>query len=270
MTHTGSLRKVFEDFIAAKRYQGVSPATVSFYRRNWNHFIRDTGVATIDALTPTVIRDWLLDHPDVTPTTLATYDRGLRVTLNWFEKRGYLVESPMKRLPKRRTPRTLVDTFSRGDVQAILRRAKQGRHPRRDVALVTLLLDTGLRIGEVTNLRLDDIDWAEGYLRATGKSGPRSVPFGRRTKAAIKVYVDRERRATSPRVRHLFLTRSGVPLTADGGSQQVSNIVRDAGVEVRKAGPHTFRHTFSVEFIREADTDLRAAHRRFAPADSWI
>lgn len=152
-----------------------------------------------------------------------------------------------------------------------------------------------MRIGEATNLRLDDIDWAEGYLRATGKSGPRPVPFGRRTKAAIKLYVDRERRASSPRVRQLFLTRSGVLLTADAGSQQVGDIVRSAGVEVRKAGPHTFRHKFSVEYIRVggdafslqrllrhstlymtrryvylAHTGLRTAHRRFAVADAWL
>lgn len=133
MTHTRSLREAFEDFIADKRYQGVSPATVSFYRRNWNHFVRDTGVATIDELTPNVIRDWLLDHQHVTPTTLATHDRSLRVTLNWFERRGYVAESPMKRLPKRRTPGTLVDTFARGHVQVILRRARQVRHPRRNV-----------------------------------------------------------------------------------------------------------------------------------------
>ena len=201
----------------------------------------------------------------------------------------------MKRLPKRRTPRTVIDTYSRGDVQSILLEARQGRHPRRDVALVTLLLDTGLRIGEVGNLRLDDVDWVEGYLRANGKSGPRSVPFGRRTKAALKAYVDRERRASSPSIRHLFLTLSGMPLAAYGASQQVSKIVRRAGVEVRKAGPHAFRHTFAVEFVRAggdafalqrllghstldmtgryvhlADTDLRGAHRRHAVADSWL
>ena len=295
MAHVVLLREAFEDFIADKQYQGVSPATISFYARNWRHFVRDTGVETFEDLTTGVIRSWLLAHQGVTPTTLATYDRSLRVTLNWFEKRGYVAVSPMKVLPKRRTPRTRVDTFTLAEAQAITKRAKEGRHPRRDVALVTLLLDTGLRIGEAIGLKLEDVNWVEGYLHVTGKTGPRVVPFGRRTKAALKAYVDRERKAASPRIRKLFLTRSGDPLTVDAGCQQVSRLVRGAGASVRKAGPHTFRHTFAVEFVRAggdaftlqrllghstldmtrryvhlADTDLRAAHRKFAVADAWL
>jgi integrase/recombinase XerD len=295
MAQSVSLREAFDDFVADKQYQGVSPATISFYSRNWAHFIRDTGIETIAELSPGVIRSWLLAHRGVTPTTLATYDRSLRVTLNWFEKRGYVVESPMAALPKRRTPRTMVDTFTLAEAQAIIKKAKEGRHPRRDVALVTLLLDTGLRIGEAIGVRLDDVDWAESYVHATGKTGPRVVPFGRRSKAALRLYVDRERKASSPRDRKLFLTRSGLPLSVDAGCQQVSRLVRGAGAVVRKAGPHTFRHTFAVEFIRAggdaftlqrllghttldmtrryvhlADTDLRAAHRKFAVADAWL
>ena len=78
-------------------------------------------------------------------------------------------------------------------------------------------------------------------------------------------------------------------------THHVIHLVRQAGVEVKKAGPHTLRHTFALEFIRAggdafslqkllghstldmtrryvhlADTDLRAAHRRFAPADAWL
>ena len=121
MAHAVLLREAFEDFIADKQYQGVSPATISFYARNWRHFVRDTGVETFEDLTTGVIRSWLLAHQGVTPTTLATYDRSLRVTLNWFEKRGYVVVSPMKVLPKRRTPRTRVDTFTLAEAQARLR-----------------------------------------------------------------------------------------------------------------------------------------------------
>ena len=104
MAHSVSLREAFDEFIADKKYQGVSPATISFYARNWNHFVRDTGVESVADLSPGVIRSWLLAHQGVTATTLATYDRSLRVTLNWFEKRGYVAESPMKVLPKRVLP----------------------------------------------------------------------------------------------------------------------------------------------------------------------
>ncbi len=78
----------------------------------------------------------------------------------------------------------------------ILARCQRSRYPRRDVALVTLLLDTGLGIGEAIGLGLDDIDWTAGTLSVDGKTGPRvEFPFGRKSKAALKVYIDRERRS---------------------------------------------------------------------------
>jgi hypothetical protein len=113
MEHVANLRVAFEDFLADREYQGVSPATVSFHRRNRAHFVRDTGVEALEDLVPEVIRGWLLDHRSVSSTTLATYDRSIRVTLNWFERQGYLTASPMRNLPKRRTPRVHVPTSSR-------------------------------------------------------------------------------------------------------------------------------------------------------------
>jgi len=295
MERTTSIREAFNDFLEDKDYQGVRPKTIDFYKRNFDHFLRDTGVEWLEDVTEGVIRSWLLGHRHVSGATLATYDRSLRVTFNWFEKRGYVGASPMVNLPKRRTPRTTVDTFTRVEVQEIMKIAKSGRNPRRDVALVTLLLDTGLRIGEATTMKLEDINWKESHLRVAGKTGPRSVPFGRRAKAALKAYIDLERSAEAPSARHVFLTRSGCVLTPHAGTQGVGNIVREAGIKVRKKGPHTFRHTFAVEFIRAggdaftlqrllghatldmtrqyvhlADSDLRAAHHKFAPADQWL
>lgn len=295
MERTTSIREAFGDFLDDKDYQGVRPRTIDFYRRNFEHFLRDTGVEWLEAVTEGVIRSWLLKHRHLAGATLATYDRSLRVTFNWFEKRGYVVDSPMANLPKRKTPRTVVDTFNRAELQEIMKTARAGRNPRRDVALVTLLLDTGLRIGEATTMKLDDVNWKESYVQVSGKTGPRSVPFGRRTKASLKAYIDRERKAVAPGIRHVFLTRSGYLLTPHGGTQHVGNLVREAGIKVRKKGPHTFRHTFAVEFVRAggdafslqrllghatldmtrryvhlADSDLREAHRKFAPADAWL
>ena len=295
MAREDSFREAFEDFIEDKLYQGARPATIRFYRSNVEHFLRDTGISTLDALTLQTIRRWLLDHKDLSPNSLATYDRCLRVVCNWLEKRGYVTESPMRQLPKRHPKRTVIETFSREDLRAILGRCQQSRYPRRDVALITLLLDTGLRIGEAIGLRLDDIGWATGTLQVDGKTGPRVVPFGRKSKAALKVYIDRERRSAVPTTREVFLTRTGDPMNVAMATHHVVHLVRQAGVQVKKAGPHTLRHTFALEFIRAggdsfslqkllghstldmtrryvhlAETDLRAAHRKYAVADTWL
>ena len=295
MAHEASFREAFEDFIEDKLYQGARPATIHFYRSNVEHFLRDTGITSLEELTLQAIRRWLLGHKDLSPNTLATYDRCLRVVCNWLERRGYVGESPMRQLPKRHPKRTTIETFTREDLHAMLERCRRSRYPRRDVDLVTLLLDTGMRIGEAIGLGLEDIGWATGTLHIDGKTGPRVVPFGRKSKAALKAYIDRERRSAVPTTREVFLTRTGEPMNTRMATHHVIHLVRQAGVDVKKAGPHTLRHTFALEFIRAggdafslqkllghstldmtrryvhlADTDLRAAHRRFAPADAWL
>jgi len=178
----------------------------------------------------------------------------------------------------------------------MLQQARARRNPLRDEALLTVLLDTGLRIGEVAGLCLRDIDWQQGWLKVDGKTGPRAVPFGKKTRRALRLYIERERRARSPQEQCVFLgSRGGQPLTAESGSQAITRLARAAHVKASKVGPHTFRHTFALEFIRAggdafslqrllghstldmtrryvnlAQTDLRAAHMRFSPGDRML
>ncbi len=88
MAREDSFREAFEDFIDDKLYQGARPATIRFYRSNVERFLRDTGITALDALTLQTIRRWLLDHKDLSPNSLATYDRCPRVVCTWLEKRG--------------------------------------------------------------------------------------------------------------------------------------------------------------------------------------
>jgi integrase/recombinase XerD len=125
MAHVGSFREAFEDFIEDKLYQGARPATIHFYRSNVEHVLRDTGITSLEALTLQEIRRWLLEHKDLSPNSLATYDRCLRVFCNWLEKRGYVSESPMRNLPKRQPKRTVIETLSRDDLHAILNRCRK-------------------------------------------------------------------------------------------------------------------------------------------------
>ena len=71
----------------------------------------------------------------------------------------------MANLPKPRARRTHVETLSPADVQRVIGVAKRSGCPRRDVALLTLLLDTGIRATELAGLTLEDVHWSEGWLQ---------------------------------------------------------------------------------------------------------
>jgi len=288
-----TLQAAISDFLEDQEYKGNSPATLRYYRTTLARFLRDTGSTSLEELTATSIRAWLVSHRSVSRATLATYDRCLRVVTRWLYYRGYVLENPMVTLPKPKVKPTHLTVFTEGDIKAMLRCAKTRRNPLRDEALITLLLDTGLRVGEATGLQLRDIDWHQGWLRVDGKTGPRVVPFGRKTRRAVRLYVERERSANGPEQQFVFLAGvRGNRLSPECASQVITRLARAAEVKASKVGPHTFRHTFALEFIRAggdafslqrilghstldmtrkyvhlASGDLRDAHKRFAPAD---
>lgn len=286
---------VVREFLEEQAYKGNSPRTVAFYEENLRRFVAGTGIVELAEFNASLVRTWLASYSGLSRSSVRTYDRALRVFSNWLYRQGYLEDSPVGKLPRPKVPRTEITVFTLDDIRRMLDQAAAMRNPLRDKALVILLLDTGIRIGEVCNLSLVDINWMEGSVRVDGKTGERVVPFGRKAKSALKAYVERERRQASPSVQRVFLSNRGTPLAAKYATGLMRRLACTAGTKASKKGPHTFRHTFAVEFIRAggdafslqrllghttldmtrryvhlADSDLRSAHRKFGPGDRLL
>lgn len=283
------------EFLEDQVYKGNSPLTVLYYRERLERFARESETVSLDAFSEVTIRRWLVSKRHFARNTLANYDRALRVFAHWLYHQGYTAENRMAKLSKPRPEATQITPFSSADISRLLVAARTGKNPLRDAAIIITLLDTGIRIGELANLELHHVQWIESSLKVKGKSGERTVPFGRKTKAAVKNYVDKERTAASPSVRHVFLNASGDELRVERAKQQFTRLARRADIKTSKVGPHQMRHTFAVEFIRAggdafslqqilghstlemtrryvhlAQTDLREAHRRFSPGNRLL
>ena len=169
-----TLNEALEDFFAEQEYKGNSAATINFYRENLKHFLKDTGVADLEGFNQRTIRSWLIEHRHVKRATLATYDRALRVVSNWLYRRGYFEANPMADLPKPRARRVEIVTFSEVEIRSMIRVAKTMQNPLREQAMLTLFLDTGIRRRELSDLQLNNVDWAAGWLLIEGKAGERA------------------------------------------------------------------------------------------------
>jgi integrase/recombinase XerD len=221
-------RDLVAAFLNAGRARGLSPKTIRWYEILLLRFCRQylRLPRKIEAV------EQFMAGLDVGDESRYDYFRALKVFYSWCEKR-YGVANPMRDAapPKRR--RKLPRTLSSAEIGCLFLVPLS----KRDRALISLLLDTGIRIGEAVRLEPQDI--GRDSIMVNGKTGPREVPF-------------------SPEVRSQLPDISGdrwiLPgyrshLTETQGYRIVRKAFLAAGIRGRKLGPHTLRHTFGRHFI---------------------
>jgi integrase/recombinase XerC len=132
----------------------------------------------------------------------------------------------------------------------------------RDKALLELLYSTGIRVNELINLRLENIDWSNETIKVIGKGNKtRIIPFGRAAKISLKKYIEQRkelvgRQTNIHHLEYVFLTNRGLMLYPRGVYNIVSryiNLVSD----VEKKSPHVIRHSFATHLLNRG-ADLRA------------
>jgi integrase/recombinase XerD len=136
------------------------------------------------------------------------------------------------------------------------------------LAILELFYSSGLRLAELCGLRLETIDFEEGFLRITGKGNKtRVVRMGTKAREAIKAYLDNERpslvrKRTST---HLFLSVRGGALSPDRVRQIVKERAKSAGID-QNVYPHLLRHSFATHLL-EGGADLRVIQELLGHAD---
>ena len=139
----------------------------------------------------------------------------------------------------------------------------------RDKALVSIMYATGLRVSEVVDLKLTNINWDENILRIIGKGNKeRIVPIGNRSYQLLKKYVDLDRPRLARKSNsesYLFLNNRGRPTTRMTVWNILSKHIKAAGIN-KRVSPHTLRHSFATHLI-EGGANLRAVQEMLGHAD---
>lgn len=188
------------------------------------------------------------------PASAANRYRSLQQFFRWLVDDGELRESPMVRMKPPTIPETPPEVLRDDQLRKLLAAtAGQGFDERRDRAIVLLLVDTGIRLGEIAGLRVEDIDWDLEVAAVIGKGRrPRTVAFGRKVTQALDRYMRSRGQHPFAEDPALWLGRKG-RLSSTGIAQMLGRRAREAGIG--EIHPHLFRHTFAHQWLASGGSE---------------
>lgn len=184
----------------------------------------------------------------LSPASIGAYGRVVKIFFNWLETEEYIDKTPFNKSiqfqPAHREQDREIKKIERADLKRVfdyLIEQRESYHGNRNLAMLTFLLDTGVRRGELLAIRFpDDLDLDKNRCHVTGKTGPRKVAFGESTRTVLKDYL-RVRNLQNPVSNLLWLCEDDQPLSYQSMNNVFRRIKRDTGVAVHA---HMFRHTF--------------------------
>jgi site-specific recombinase XerD len=263
------LFELIEYYEICNRAEGKSPKTTSWYSanlKNFRNYLKNRHLPdSLDNIDTKLLREYVLyllkrtrfeNHPytPAKPELLSTatvhgHVRTLRAFFNWLVAEGLAQTNPTKDLKPPKITRKVVSTLSDEEIRTILNTFGTSPSDVRNQTVFMLLLDTGLRIGELVNLRMDDVHMDEGYLKVMGKGRKeRITPIGNNAQKTLQRYLFRFRpKPINPTLNNVFLSTSSKPLTENGMKLMFTRLAQRSGVSRLHA--HLCRHTFATRFL---------------------
>ena len=264
------LSECIDYYEVCNRAEGKSPRTISWYSANlrrFRNYLKSRHLPdSIDNIDTKLLREYVIyllkrnrfdGHPytpvQAEPLSSATvhgHVRTLRAFFNWLAREGLTQDNAAKDLKPPKVTRKVVTTLSDQEIESILNTlSPTNPSEARNRTIFMMLLDTGLRIGELINLSMEDTHMDEGFLKVTGKGKKeRIVPIGNNAQRALQRYLFRYRsNPTLPGIDNVFLSIHGDPLTENSIKLMFARLAQKSGVQRLHA--HLCRHTFATRFL---------------------
>lgn len=233
-----------EMFISAKRVEGCSENTLKYYQTTIERLLSST-TKWIKDITTDDLRLYLAEYQKMNNASKVTVDNVRRILssfFSWLEDEDYIVKSPVRRIHKVKTAKTVKDTLTDENLEVL----RDTCDNIRDLVIIEMLTSTGVRVGELVKLNRSDIDFTERSCIVLGKGNKeREVYFDARTKLHLQEYL--QQRTDSDTA--LFVSKNAPHTRLTIGA--IQRIVRNLGqqAEIAKVHPHKFRRTLATRAI---------------------
>ncbi len=294
-----TFRYAYEQFHLRCDSRNLSPGTLDWYKQilgGLQRFLAEVyEILRMEEISPGHIRAYLSERKKrgISSETIHRTYGGLRCFFKFLRRDGIIERNPMELVEKPRRERHLIRPMNSEQVRALLAQVESKTFlGLRNKVMMLLMLDSGLRLSEVLGLQLVQLDLAGGELIVMGKGRKeRKVPFAAVMREAFKGYLKKRARVQAGEDL-VFMSRRGGQLTRRHVQIMVRRYGRQAGIKGVRVSPHTLRHTFATQYIRNggdpfslqailghstlemvrnyvnlASRDVAVQHRKFSPLD---
>jgi site-specific recombinase XerD len=188
---------------------------------------------------------YVRDEYKLDASTINRYLISLKAFFRWVIEEGFLSENPTARIKLGKPQQKIVKGLQPDKMKELLNSlTDKTLEAVRNKAIVLVLLDCGLRVSELVNLKLEDVDVPHGVLTVMGKgSKQRLVRMGVKTQKTLWRYMMLRKNSLT----WLWINELGERLTTSGIQQMVRKLGRQLGIRLH---PHLLRHTFAISFLR--------------------
>jgi site-specific recombinase XerD len=236
--------ELLETFLSAKKIEGCSDKTIHYYQSSIVKLLKGLTIS-IKEICTNDIRRYLAEIQERNGLSKVTIDNLRRIFssfFSWLEDEDYIAKSPVRRIHKVRTDTLVKEVLSDENIETLRDSCKESR----DLAMIDLLLSTGVRVGELVKMNRADIDFQERQCKVFGKGNKeREVYFNARTKIHLQRYL--ESRTDDNPALFVTLSKPHTRLTISGVEVRLRKMGKV--VHIDKVHPHKFRRTLATMAI---------------------
>lgn len=266
-------RHIDEYLTYLKIERGLSDASISSYKQDlkqYSQYLKDENVTGVEDITTEILVAFLqfLSENNKSSKTIRRVQSTLRNFHQFLQFERIIETNPALRLSTPKEERELPVVLSIEEMETLLQAPDKTPQGIRDNAIMELLYASGLRVSELINLKLSDLNLDMGFIHVYGKGDKeRIVPTTEYVAEKLNDYIKNQRLMLLKHENNdiLFLTNRGKGFTRQGLWKTIKKYVLISGIS-KNITPHTFRHSFATHLI-ENGADLRAVQEMLGHSD---
>lgn len=250
----------------------ASKNTIASYRRDLvklNNFLTDLDCMEVDKVTATNLNSYILmiEKQGMSTATVSRNIASIKAFFLFLLKKGYVSEDPSENLKPPKIEKKAPIILTVEEINLLLEQPG-GNSPKdiRDKAMLELLYATGIRVSELINLKVSDVNLSMNFIQCHDGTKERVIPFTNETGQALDHYMKNAREAMCSKDQEfLFTNCQGAPMTRQGFWKIIKYYTAKAGIK-KDITPHTIRHSFAMHLVNNG-ADLKSVQEMLGHSD---